>query len=162
MGRWAALPITLCLWACAGDLGDSAPYLAALEQAAPSASETDTPLDPCGIGSAPPAFLSDEARCGGCHNASSTASANLDLVSPDVATRVAGVAAACPQGLLADPADPEASTLVLWTRDGTLQCEAPSMPPIGAPLNMEELECLIRWIDGLDGVTDRVSGGTAQ
>lgn len=154
---------------CAGDLGDSAPYIEALERAdasspAPGDDEAaveNTPDHSTGCATAPPAFLQDPARCAGCHSSGAAPAGGLDLASPDLAGRLAGVAAICPTGLLADPKDPETSTLVLWTREGTDQCGAPSMPPVGAPLSVAEVECLITWIDHLDGVVDRVGGGTA-
>ncbi len=155
---------------CAGDLGDSTPYIEALERAneanTPAAEEaggdpTTPPADEDSCATTPPAFLQDTVRCAGCHGSGPTPSGGLDLASPDLASRLAGVEAICPTGLLADPANPEASTLVLWTRDGTDQCGAPSMPPVGAPLSVAEVECLVTWIDNLDGVVDRVSGGTS-
>ncbi|MEM6533804.1 MAG: hypothetical protein AAF654_14375 [Myxococcota bacterium] len=143
---------------CAGELGDSAPYV---EARLAQGDATNQPVggDPCV--NAPPAFLGNTSRCAACHDDSAEPLGGLDLLSADLESRVMNVEAACPPGLLADPSDPAASTLVLWTRDGTEACSAPSMPPVGEPLNLAELECLLTWIDNLDGVVDRVDSGVA-
>ncbi|MEL6544948.1 MAG: hypothetical protein AAFQ82_10005 [Myxococcota bacterium] len=103
-----------------------------------------------------PDFFVDEMRCGGCHQAGSVLGGGFDLRSDDVASRVNGVVGQCPEELLADPANPEQSTLVQWVR-GTAQCDTSDstmMPPIGQNLSADEIQCLLVWIDNLDGQQD--------
>jgi hypothetical protein len=82
------------------------------------------------------------AQCGaalGCHKPPGPA-ANLDLVSPGLAARLVGVAAAGSAGVLVDPANPRAS--VLYTR---VTLTTSPMPP-GAPLGADTTACILSWI----------------
>ncbi|MEL6760154.1 MAG: hypothetical protein AAFP04_07095 [Myxococcota bacterium] len=111
----------------------------------------------------PPAFLNaDATSCTGCHVESNpTLWAGLDLSADGLEERVTNAPSNCPEGLIADPADPEASTLVVWVRGGVEGCDESRMPLIGAPLTDEEIECLVQWIDGLDGTID-LGPGTSE
>ncbi len=109
-----------------------------------------------------PAFLTDETRCASCHFDGSPAGAGLDLLSDGLADRLDGAVGGCPEELLINPENPTASTLVQWTDEGVDGCGIALMPPIGSELNAAELQCLIEWIDGLDGVVDWVGGETVQ
>lgn len=87
-------------------------------------------------------------RCGSsaCHNGE-TAAGGLDLTSPDVEQRVSGVAGNNCIGLLADPANPEASLLYTKLSDAP-NCGA-RMPLTGEPLTDDEMTCMRDWISGL-------------
>jgi hypothetical protein len=90
-----------------------------------------------------------EERCGGsvCHSNGDSTAAGLDLTSPDVEERVSGAPGTACVGILADPADPEAS--LLYTKvSGTPTCGA-RMPLTGDPLTEDELTCMRDWISGL-------------
>jgi hypothetical protein len=100
-------------------------------------------------------------RCAatGCHGGLEPA-AMLDLQSPGVAARLAGVPAAgddCSgMGTLADPADPEASLLYTKTLESP-PCGA-RMPMVGAPLTEHDRQCLLDWIATLDDVSSADAG----
>jgi hypothetical protein len=71
----------------------------------------------------------------------------LDLVSPGVAARVAGVTAKGCAATLADPDDP-ASSLLYTKLAPTPPCGA-QMPLAQAPLSDEQAACILDWIAGL-------------
>jgi len=83
--------------------------------------------------------------CGdtGCHGAVAPQQ-GLDLVSPDVASRVVGVAGKACVSVLADPADPEGSLLYkkLLPAPG---CGA-QMPLARPPISTEDMACVLAWI----------------
>lgn len=91
------------------------------------------------------------ADCGGasCHGEGGPA-ADLDLVTPGVAARLAGTAStsgACGETLLIAPGDPDAS--LLYTK---LAAEPPCgspMPLGGEPLDEGAVACVRDWIAGL-------------
>lgn len=93
-----------------------------------------------------PAFLAE--RCGGqtCHVAPALAS-GLDLVSPKVESRLAGIPATSCVGLLANPAAPEQS--ILYTKLLATPTCGTRMPLGGTPLNDDEMACVAAWISGL-------------
>ncbi len=100
-----------------------------------------------------------EERCGGsiCHSAGESTAAGLDLTSPGVEERVAGVPGSSCTGLLADPAAPEASLLFQKVADAPT-CGA-RMPINGEPLTTDEQTCLRDWISGLvSGTADDDTG----
>jgi hypothetical protein len=84
-------------------------------------------------------------RCAGsiCHEGANAA-AGLDLIAPDVESRLVDKQARDCQGLLVDPAKPEAS-LMYQKLLPLPACGAPM--PIGKPaLEGFELECVREWI----------------
>jgi hypothetical protein len=79
----------------------------------------------------------------GCH-APPSAAFNLDLVSPDIASRVVGKAA-MGGGLLVDPAQPAQSMIYRKLKPG-----APgAVMPIGKPLDDATIACVLEWASGL-------------
>jgi hypothetical protein len=85
--------------------------------------------------------------CGGtgCHGAVGPQQ-DLDLVSPDVASRVVGVpgtGTGC-VSTLADPTNPEAS-LIYQKLSPTPPCGSP-MPLARPPLSDEDVACVLAWI----------------
>lgn len=94
----------------------------------------------------------------GCHTAADMAG-QLDLESPDLASRVVGVAstAACAGRVLADPADPEGS-VIYFKLEPAPSCGS-KMPLIGTPLSDFEIECVRLWIMGLTPGTPTGAGG---
>lgn len=92
-------------------------------------------------------------RCNGavCHGGGSTSAAGLDLISPGVEDRVAGVLGTECTGLLADMSDPRAS--LLYTKVTEPACGV-RMPIGGEPLDEDELTCMEFWISGLLPVVD--------
>jgi hypothetical protein len=88
-------------------------------------------------------------RCSGssCHGNGGTVAADLDLISPNVEERVSGAPGSGCMGVLADPANPEASLLYTKLLE-TPNCGA-RMPLAGQPLEADELLCMRDWISGL-------------
>lgn len=87
-------------------------------------------------------------RCAGsiCHEGANAA-AGLDLIAPDVESRIVDKPARDCPGLLADPVLPEAS-LIYQKLLPLPDCGSPM--PIGKPaFNGLELECVREWIAGL-------------
>jgi hypothetical protein len=91
-------------------------------------------------------------RCGQsqCHS-DSNAIANLDLLSPNPASRLVGVPAsdACDAAPLVDTVDPFSSVLYLKLTDD--YCGDAKMPLSGDPLSDDELECVEQWIMAQSG-----------
>ncbi|MES1175439.1 MAG: hypothetical protein ABUL62_14045 [Myxococcales bacterium] len=83
--------------------------------------------------------------CGdtGCHGAVAPQQ-DLDLVSPNVASRVVGISGKACVSVLADPANPEGSLLYkkLMPAPG---CGA-QMPLARPPLSSEDAACVLAWI----------------
>jgi hypothetical protein len=90
-----------------------------------------------------------EQRCGGniCHSKGDSTAAGLDLTSPGVEQRVSGAAGNGCVGMLADPANPEAS--LLYTKVLDAPTCGTRMPLTGEPLTEDELTCMRDWISGL-------------
>jgi hypothetical protein len=90
-----------------------------------------------------------EERCGGsiCHGNGDSTAAGLDLTSPNVEQRVSGAPGTACVGILADPADPEAS--LLYTKVVGMPTCGARMPLTGEPLTEDELSCMRDWISGL-------------
>ena len=89
------------------------------------------------------------ARCGGsvCHSAAEQKAAGLDLVSPDVAARVANVASAsadCGGSMLVVPGDPGGS--LLYQKLGDAPPCGSQMPLAAEPLSDDDMECVRGWI----------------
>ena len=89
-----------------------------------------------------------EQRCGSetCHGGGSASASGLDLISPGVEDRLSGAPGTNCAGVLADPADPEAS--ILYTKVSDPSCGV-LMPIGGEPLSEDELTCVSYWISGL-------------
>lgn len=93
------------------------------------------------------------ARCGasGCHGATDP-SADLDLASPGVASRLVGVASSgCGSALLIDPANPTGG--VLLDKLTLPQCGA-RMPLLDDALAPDELACVRGWVAFVAGAGD--------
>jgi hypothetical protein len=90
-----------------------------------------------------------------CHNATDLAG-TLDLVSPDLASRVVGQPGSvdCPGEILVDPADPE-NSLILTKLEDSPPC-GNRMPLIGDPLTDQEKDCVLQWVQSLG------TGGTTS
>lgn len=99
----------------------------------------------------PSVVLAPTCGTAGCH-APPTPQSALDLVSPNVASRVVGVAARS-GGLLVDPDHPEQSLIYRKLRPG-----APgSRMPIGRVLDDATIACVLSWAEGVSG-TGRDAG----
>jgi hypothetical protein len=88
----------------------------------------------------PQAVFATKCNGAGCHTPPS-AGGNLDLVSPDVASRLVGVKDSTGARLLIDPADPEESLLY----ERVVGSVVPRMPA-SAPLDDATTACLLSWI----------------
>jgi hypothetical protein len=97
--------------------------------------------DPCG--DVPTRIFSATCAGTGCHSAKAPQQ-ELDLESPDVASRVVGVTGKMCLQLLADPQNPEASLLyskLLPSRPCGVQ-----MPLARPPLSASDIACVRSWI----------------
>jgi hypothetical protein len=83
--------------------------------------------------------------CGGtgCHSASASQQ-GLDLVSPDVASRVVGVSAKVCSSTLANPQNPEAS--LMYQKLLPLPKCGAQMPLARPPLSSADAACVLAWI----------------
>ena len=98
------------------------------------------------------AVLAESCGTVGCHDASSQAQAGLDLVSPNVASRVVDVNAVglgCGNDVLVVAGDPDNSYLLDKVLDELGICGLP-MPVVGS-LSASEVEVLRQWIIDLGG-----------
>ncbi len=89
-------------------------------------------------------LLVDKCGSGACHDADDP-EANLDLVSPDVRSRLADVASdTCSGRTLIDSADPGISFMLekLYPQP---ECGS-QMPHSSPPLSDQEVECIRRWV----------------
>lgn len=126
-------PLLLLLAACPGTIDDTDRFL-----------NTESCFDVEGE------FFTERCGTAGCHNADDAAAAgNLDLTSPDVASRLVGVnaTAACGSAPLAVPSDPTSS--VLYTKLTSDYCGPAQMPITGTKLDETELACVSDWIAAL-------------
>lgn len=100
-------------------------------------------------------------RCGdsACHDADAPAG-TIDLVSPGIGERMAGVAAvsSCAPGILADPDNPTDSVLYVVLTPDTCTVFG-QMPQNGTPFTDAELACVEQWIASLTPGTTTSSGG---
>jgi hypothetical protein len=127
---------------CPGTLADPALFLAALDASATNGDASATNEDGGACPDIPDFFA---ATCTGstCHSSSNKAQ-GLDLQSPDVASRLVGIAATEGPGLLIDPSSPSDSILYL---------KLTASPPFGAqmplaetPVDASTLACVLAWI----------------
>lgn len=130
-------------WSCAGDLDNIDEYRLGAST-----------LRSCFGDENPPKFLTS-SRCKQCHLSKDNGiGAALDLTSPNMGERWSTLIGSCPEELLVNPADPEASTLYKYINDEVDGCTYHKMPPTGAGLSAADRRCLLTWIDGLDNVDD--------
>jgi hypothetical protein len=83
--------------------------------------------------------------CGGtgCHSATASQQ-GLDLVSPDVASRVVGVSAKVCGSTIADPQNPQAS--LMYQKLLPLPKCGAQMPLARPPLSNSDVACVLSWI----------------
>ncbi len=130
-------------WSCAGELDNIDEYRLGAST-----------LRSCFGDENPPKFLTS-SRCKQCHLSKDNGiGAALDLTSPNMGERFSKLVGSCPEELLVDPANPEASTLYKYVNDEIDSCTYHKMPPTGAGLSAADRRCLLTWIDGLDDVDD--------
>lgn len=131
----AILALSLCAsMACVGGIDDPARFLAAMGDAAAPAAPRLACVD------AVPAMFASSCAGSACHSAGGP---SVDLLSPDVAARVVGVAARSGGGVLADVQRPGDSVLLrrlLGTSAG------PVMPPGAPQVSAEVARCVEAWI----------------
>jgi hypothetical protein len=143
--RCGALVALVSLTACPGTIDD------------PAAFELEAGADG-GTNCADVPVAVFEPRCGssGCHGAS-TPAAQLDLVSPDLYSRLVGKNASTGPGVLIDPGhSPEKS--VLYLKLTSMPPFGSQMPFTGAKLDATALACVSNWITSggsIDGGTTR-------
>ena len=121
---------------------EDASWDAAASDADPGAAEAEAEA---GIGCDFPGLMM--AKCGGCHDALAVSN-GLDLVSPELAQRLAGRrgTGACSSRLLIDVDNPEQSGLYLKVTPDTCG----SRMPLGRTLTDGEQACILRWIESLN------------
>lgn len=112
-----------------------------------------------------PQLFVEKCSSGACHEGPAAA-AGLDLVAPGLATRLVLQSSSQCGGMIADPSDPEGSTLVEKLRPDP-GCGVAM--PLGADLLPEEdVQCVVEWISGLvppgagDGETTDGSDGDSS
>ena len=148
-----SLGLVAVLGGCPGSLDNKADFLDA-GLTSSSASGSTGGVDPCG--DVPVDILA--AKCGGagCHGAKAPQN-GLDLESPEVASRVVGVAAKLCPGILAKPSDPANSVIYTKLLD-TNKCGVP-MPFNRTALTPKEIACVKTWIGNQGGGTSTGAGG---
>jgi hypothetical protein len=151
--RIGALGALVVCTACAGTLDDSARFLT---DAGPD-SVTDLATDG-GCPDIPTQVFRPECAGAGCHSAASK-QADLDLESPDVASRLVGVRA-MGGGLLVDPTHPAAS--VLYTKLTPTPPYGARMPLVGTLLDGATMTCVLDWISQQGGGSSPEAGGAAS
>jgi hypothetical protein len=104
--------------------------------------------------------LAESCGTSGCHDASPQAQAGLDLVSPNVASRVVDANATglgCGSDILVIAGDPDNSYLLDKVLDELGICGLP-MPVVGS-LSASDIEVLRQWIIDLGGSGDGAPDG---
>jgi hypothetical protein len=144
IGAFLASVLAVVVWSCAGSLDNVDEYRNSIGSVTIS----------CFDNTEPPAFLT-ESGCVQCHlSRTNGKGAALDLLSPDIAGRFSVLEGSCPQALLIDSANPRASTLYTYVADLVDGCTYHAMPPTGQLVSDSDKQCLLTWIDGLDGNDD--------
>ncbi len=152
-----ALGVMLCFVAgCPGTLADKASFFGLAGASGTSGSSGNgnggEAAGPVGGGpEAGPGGCADiidrvfAPSCGdtGCHGAVGS-QMGLDLVSPDLASRVVGVSGKGCASVLADPQNPEQS--LLYTKLKPQQTCGAQMPLARPPLSDEDAACVLAWI----------------
>jgi hypothetical protein len=138
---------------CPGSLDNKADFLDAGFTSASATTGTGS-VDPCG--DVPVDILA--AKCGGsgCHGTKNPQN-GLDLESPDVATRVVGVAAKLCPGTLAKPSDPTSS--VIYTKLLSTNACGAQMPLARPALSQKEIDCIKTWIGNQGSGSSTGAGG---
>lgn len=150
-----ALGLVAAVGGCPGSLDNKADFLdAGFTSSSASGSAGAGGADPCG--DVPADILA--AKCGGsgCHGTKNPQN-GLDLESPDVASRVVGVASKLCPGILAKPSDPASSIIYTKLLD-TNACNA-RMPLARPPLSQIEIDCVKAWIGKQGSGTSTGAGG---
>lgn len=138
--KWVTVFALLC--GCAGEIDDPARYYAA----EPDASDETPILGPVECDVTRDVFV---PSCGSCHD-SETRSADLDLVSPGIETRLlVDSTSLCGARPLVVPGDPESSLLYLKLF-GASGCGA-RMPLFRAALSDEDIACVGSFIADMAG-----------
>ena len=139
MKRLASLTLGLCsallFSGCAGNLSNPEDFMDA--GTVPKSAEM---------------VLAESCGTTGCHDNSALAQAGLDLLSPNVESRVVDINAiglGCTSDILVVAGDPDASYLLQKVLDTPGVCGLP-MPVVGA-LSPSDVEVLRDWIIGLGG-----------
>lgn len=159
LAGFAALSAALTLLAaCPGKLSNKQSFLDyAAAHPGFGGDEADPPDDLPTAGSVGTAGTSSNGACGdvvarifvptcggtGCHSANASQQ-GLDLVSPDVASRVVGVSAKVCTSTLADPQNPEAS--LMYQKLLPLPKCGAQMPLARPPLSSADTACVLAWI----------------
>ena len=89
-------------------------------------------------------ILAESCGTSGCHDATPSAVAGLDLVSPGVEARVVEVNSTCEARILVVAGDPDGSYLLDKVVNAPMICGLP-MPIVGT-LTPDEVEVLRQWI----------------
>jgi len=94
------------------------------------------------------------ARCGfgTCHDDVAPSGPGLDLISPNLETRLVGVNArgvGCNNLVLVTPQDPDNSYLFQKVQPAPSTPDCGSRMPIGGMLSTEELDCMAAYINSL-------------
>lgn len=152
-----AIGLVAAVGGCPGSLDNKADFLDAGFSSSSATGSTGTgSTDACG--DVPADILA--AKCGGtgCHGTKSPQN-GLDLESPDVASRVVGVAAKLCPGTLANPADPASS--IIYTKLLETNACSSRMPLARPALSQKEIDCVKAWIgkQGSGTSTGTGSGG---
>jgi hypothetical protein len=138
---------------CPGSLDNKADFLDGGHSSASGSTGTGS-VDPCG--DVPTDILA--AKCGGngCHGTKNPQN-GLDLESPDVASRVVGVAAKLCPGTLAKPSAPGDS--IIYTKLLSTNACGAQMPLARPPLSQKEIDCVKTWIGNQGSSTSTGAGG---
>jgi hypothetical protein len=140
-----------------------APWLlgtAVLVPTAEGCSSSSSPHDPVALdaGGACPATTDAiqrtilVPRCGlsGCHEEADPAQ-GLDLVSPDLESRIVGVVGVCERPIVT-PGEPNESYLITKVSRREPSCGV-TMPFDGTPLSKHDVSCLVAWVTRLTAAT---------
>jgi hypothetical protein len=147
--RLVALALALSLLSgCPGKLSDKQEFL---DYAAAHPNTGVAGDDPAAAGAASVDPCGDVVTrvlvpsCGGtgCHSATAPQQ-GLDLVSPDVTSRVVGVSAKVCGSILVDPQNPEAS--LMYQKLLPLPKCGAQMPLARPPLSSSDTACVLAWI----------------
>ena len=136
---------------CPGNLDDPGRFAdAAISDAGPGSdlpAEAGLPVLPVDAGDCPDvaqSIFGPTCATSGCHSAQDKTQ-GLDLQSPDLFARLAGVQANEGPGLLVDRGSPSQS--VLYTKLTPTPPFGARMPLVGAPLSDADIACVLSWIE---------------
>jgi len=155
--RFVALALALSLLSgCPGELSNKEEFVA-YAAAHPSTGGSAATMGEAGAPPTVTAGTSNASPCGdvvarifvptcggtGCHSATASQQ-GLDLVSPDVASRVVGVSAKVCGSVIADPQNPQAS--LMYQKLLPLPKCGAQMPLARPPLSSSDVACVLEWI----------------